>query len=308
MKNIFYLVFFINIIVEPLYAFNYISTAFSTGSGGGYTAFKNTPESFKYNPSTISQITNTKIQIFFNSYFNGSEQPEENVEGYYAPRIYSYGFTVISPVRKAGGTGLGIYLLSTPFYTLTIISAGISSPLFKILNKKSGAGIKVNYLSKEFKIDDYTSGFFSNYSSSINGLSLDCGIWFDVGKSITTALSINNLISSDMGILTSEPIPPVYRLGLVYKTHFGKLFDKNIIISDLEYEENMNIHIGIKNYFFKEKLSINTGINLNYFSFGITGKYNINLITLNAGYSLNYYIKGFEGTIVNHNIVMRVDF
>lgn len=293
---IFQFLFLIKIYAIQNYEF---SSAESAGTATAFNGMINSPEVIFFNPANFYNISGSKLSIFFNKYFTGfeSESGINENNGYFPVNVVSYGFSFITPAEKIGGIGLGFNSFNfSKLYSLFLIylSASFNLNNFWKINRETGIGINLKYLSHK-----YSSTIYDKNTDTLGAISFDAGLFIKFLENFNFGFSIIDLTSTDTGISSEEKLLTKYRAGILYD------FKKLEILADFEYfKDEYNLCFGAIMKL-TDFLILKTGLNFDYLSFGLSYDF-YKFFTIN--YAMNYYISGFEGNITNHKFSLNIKF
>lgn len=311
MKKVLFLIAFLAL-GPSLAAFQHpdLLNALSGGLSGAFTAYENHPEVLFFNPSALFKCNRMLFSLNYNDHMNGTgaEQGLSAADGYYPVDIFSFSVNGAFPVPPLGGAGF--YYHSFRFSGLArmdLFGLGFSFDLKKALPffKKTGAGLVVKYISREYMENDYNRGFLIENNSSSSGFALDAGFLTGLSGELGLGIGIQNLLSTDLGLASEDFMAPVYRLGLRYDLPLRLWGGSGLqVLTDIVYSrEDYNLCAGAELDLPGPGLKLRAGLNFHQASFGIGYAYHD---TVGFDYAVNLAVSGFEGTAVDHRFGVSV--
>ncbi len=284
--------------------------ALQAGMGDASVCLFNTPQVLFSNPAGFAGIERSHVSIDYNLLMTGMENNQDltSADGYFPVDMKSWSASFITPASGVGG--LGISFASLSFTGLASYSRlGVSFSGFLPLPKEQGMrlsyGITGKYLFGNFSPEQYTEQYFQEVNSKFSGFSADFGLQLFLKEGIGFGLSIQDFVSSDMGIAYEDMAHRRVMGGVLYPFQFGSKKEFGLmLLVDFDYVPGFaNIKGGVE--FEYKGVKLRAGANLLSIGMGLGYSF---MEIFSIDYAVSHNISGLDGFVLDHKLSFGMVF
>ncbi|MBN1385259.1 MAG: type IX secretion system membrane protein PorP/SprF [Elusimicrobia bacterium] len=280
------------------------------GMGGAYTALADDANALFYNPAGIALLRKSEFTSNYGRLFMGLDDNSS---------IGSSFIGYAHPIKSYGTPGVSWYNLAlSGMYSETVISLSYGH---KISNRFS-AGVSLKNLSRKFGSNEYTrnainetgdtrlqiegvSGdpVFANGKES-SALTSDLGLLYLYSSKISFGFAARNFTSPNIGLISEDKVPAVYRLGAAYKE---KTY--SILLETVNKESDLNVLLGTEKWFIGNNIGLRSGLTVGsrkwrMISLGSTLRFD----NFSFDYAFLWPLSGIKDTIGTHKLALTIRF
>lgn len=180
------------------------------------------------------------------------------------------------------------------------------------LDRKFLLGTNIKYMQYKINSNGYTTA-----NSSLAGVDLnkscvnyDLGAVYKINQYDQIGFAVNNLISTDVGLLEKDIIEPHYRLGnTIFLPQFeGQWPNSTSLNVELDYYNHRTFaNVGIESSYFNNMLKVRLGRSDNDVDFGFGLSMPIKSLAVSLDYSLSVPIR-VQKSVKGHFITINISF
>lgn len=223
------------------------------GVAGCYTSIADNVDAIIWNPAGLSKIETQEVSFMYGKPFSGFSDVD------LTHQYISYGRHI---PKLRGGVGIAwTSFTNSDIYKQEIIAIGVS----RVINpeKQFSLGVTLKYLGHKYNFSYLPENDPARaYSDNKYSLGIDVGMLYNLKPNIRVGISVRNINSPDIGIMSSDIIPTEIRAGvntiLVAKLKFEELIP---IVEVVSVNDKTTLAFAVEGYLMKKTIALRFGSN-----------------------------------------------